>query len=262
MCARRAATYVLTERLALRSARRVHEARYRDRSAQPLVSIMLPTFKRAQLLEERTLPSFLTQTYPHLEIIIVGDRRVDDTEERIRKIGDPRVRFVHVPEEGIVLPKDPKRKWFLGGALQRNAGLEAAQGDWIAETDDDDIFLPDHVEALLHFAQERDLEFVSGMYEREKRGVREVVDAKDSHPRVGGIETWLYRSYLRMFPYNYDCWRKSYNCPQEIDRQLRMHRAGVRMGFLEKVVSLVLPLPGMDTVGLEALEIKTGQKLR
>jgi hypothetical protein len=41
-----------------------------------------------------------------------------------------------------------------------------------------------------------------------------------------------------------------------------MYRAGVRIGFLDKVVTTILPLPGAETVGLDALEIRTGEKLR
>lgn len=263
VCAWRAWVYHVTEPAMLRRERSAHAAAYADPSSKPLVSVMLPTYKRAALLVERTLPPILAQTYTNIEVIVVGDRTIDDTEERLKLLNDPRVRFVHVPEESIILPKDPKRKWFLGGAVQRNRGLQEAKGEWIAETDDDDIFTPDHIASLLKFARDNDYEFVSGQYERERHGVRDIVDAdKTQVPRVGGIQTWLYRSYLKNFPYNYDCWRKSYNCPQEIDRQIRMHQAGARIGFLEKVVTIVLPLPGMDTVGLEALEIKTGQKLR
>lgn len=266
VCAWRACWYQLAEPALLRRERALHASAYSayaDRTSQPLISVMLPTYKRAALLVERTLPPILSQTYANIEVIVVGDRTVDDTEERIKQLHDARVRFIHVSEESIILPKDPKRKWFLGGAVQRNVGLKETRGTWIVETDDDDIFTPDHIETLLAFAREHDYEFVSAQYERERHGVRDVIGADPNQvPRVGGIQTWLYRSYLKEFSYNYDCWRKSFNCPQEIDRQIRMHRAGVRMGFLEKVVSLVLPLPGMDTVGLEALEIKTGLKLR
>lgn len=257
-CAWNATRYMLTEPFMLWAARLRHGRAYRNRMAQPLVSIMLPTYKRATLMEERTLPSFLTQTYPNIEVVVLGDRALDNTAERIQKMNDPRIRFIHVPEEGIALPSDPKRRWFSGGAYQRNIGLAACRGEWIAETDDDDIFLPDHIESLLRFAQEGNYEFVSGAYERERHGVRDIVNVPDLHPRVGGIQTWLYRSYLTRFRYNYDSWRKQYNCPQEIDRQIRMHRAGVRMGFLDRVVTKVLPVPGIDTVGLEAREMLNG----
>ena len=69
---------------------------------------------------------------------------------------------------------------------------------------------------------------------------------------IGGVQTWLYRSYLKFFRYNPDCWRKSWNRVNDTDLQDRMFRAGVRMGYLDKVVAKVLPRPGETSVGLKA----------
>lgn len=252
--------YGATEPVRLRMARLLHERDYATKDS-PLVTIMLPSYKRGKLLVERTLPSLLNQTYTNIEVVVVGDIGVDDTGEWMKKITDPRVRYVEIPHY-TKYPKYIKARWHVGGIPPRNHGLNIARGKWIAETDDDDIFTPDHIEALLRFAQEGNFEFVSGCYERERYGKRDIVDAKGEHPRIGGIETILYRSYLKLFKYNIDAWRKEYNRPQEIDRQLRMYAAGARIGFLEKVVTYVLPLPGAETVGLDALEIRTGTKLR
>ena len=30
----------------------------------------------------------------------------------------------------------------------------------------------------------------------------------DESPKIGGVSTWLYRSYLKFMRYNIDCWRK------------------------------------------------------
>lgn len=253
--------YAVTESILLWIARKRFAPLYNKKGQRPLVSIMMPTFKRAELLMNRTLPSILNQTYSNFEVIIVGDRTVDNTEALIKKLNDPKVRFFHLPEYAKY-PKDAKSRWFVGGTPPRNYGLKMARGLWIAETDDDDVFVPDHVESLLNFAERGNYEFVSGCYEREKYGKKEIIDSRGEVPRIGGIETIFYRSYLRLFRYNLNCWRKAYNCPQEIDRQLRMYNRGVRIGFLEKVVTLVLPLPGSETVGLDALEIRIGKKLR
>jgi len=254
--------YAFTEPGKLQLARLRWESAYQDElNKNPLITLMMPTFKRGQLLVERTLPSILSQTYQNFEVVIVGDNRLDNTAELVANLKDPRIKFYHLPEY-TKYPKDPKLKWFSGGAPPRNYGLKLARGLWIAELDDDDIFTPDHIESLLRFAQNNNYEFVSAIYEAERYGKRILVDVKDERPRIGGIGTWLYRSYLRLFRYNVNCWRKAYNCPQEIDRQWRMHNTGVRIGFLDKVVTIILPLPGSQTVGLDALEIRTGRKLR
>ncbi|MBI2444537.1 MAG: glycosyltransferase family 2 protein [Candidatus Magasanikbacteria bacterium] len=261
ICGARAGYYALAEPPRLRLARFRYGRRYQNRQARPLISIMMPTYQRGKLLVERTLPPIFAQTYQNFEIVIVGDCTADDTAELLAKITDPRLRFYNLPRRSKY-PADTKSRWFVGGVPPRNVGLSLCRGDWIAELDDDDIFFPDHLEVLLRYAQENNYELVSASYIAERYGKRSVVDVRDVAPRVGGIETWLYRSYLRFFRYNIDSWRKSYNCPQEIDRQIRMYRAGVRIGFLDQPVALVLPLPGAETVGLDALAIKTGEQLR
>ena len=54
------------------------------------------------------------------------------------------------------------------------------------------------------------------------------------------------------YKYNINSWRKSYNCPQDIDMQLRMKSSGVKMKSLDKVVSYIRPRPGLNTIGLAA----------
>jgi O-antigen biosynthesis protein len=248
----KAARYAVVEPVQLRLARAAHQAEYSDRKANPLVSVVIPTYDRGQLLVERTLPSILTQTYSHLEIIIVGDCSPAATVALLDRPVDPRVQFINRPTRQDY-PRDPRLRWYVSGNDATNYGYSLARGKWLAYFDDDDVMTPDHIEALLRFAQRGDYEFVAGLYEEERNGRREVRGHRiPDGPEFGGHGTWLRRSYLKMFRYNNDSWRKSYNRPQDIDCQLRMRRAGVRMELLEQVVSYVLPRPGQSTVGLEA----------
>lgn len=114
--------YAAVEPRLLRLARFLREHEYQDPSEKPLISIMMPTFKRGQLLIDRTLPSILAQTYQNFEVVIVGDRRIDNTEELIRKLNDPRVHFYH-RSEYTYYPKNVKARWHVGGGPQRNRGL-------------------------------------------------------------------------------------------------------------------------------------------
>lgn len=247
-----AARFAATEPILLRIARARYEGQYANQNEIPLISVVMTTFKRAPVLVDRCLPAILDQTYKNFEVVITADSTVDETAALVAQIKDPRIRFFHVPEY-VHYPKETKLRWFVGGVPSRNKALELACGKWIAEIDDDDVFLPDHLEALLCFAQKGNYEFVSACHIVEKNGKRSTVDVKEVHPRIGGVQTWLYRSYLRFFKWNIQSWRKSYNRNPDIERQLRMGFAGVRTGFLEKVVTLVLPVPGKETTGLDAL---------
>ena len=240
----------------MRIARARYEHLYSDTTESPLVSVAIPTYNRGQLLVQRTLPSIFAQTYRNIDIIIVGDCCPDDTPKLLMKVKDPRLRFINLPTR-TKYPDDPACRWFISGLDPLNRGMDLARGKWIAYFDDDDIMTPDHVESLLRFAQHGNYEFVAGLYEEERDGQKHISGQKSpEYPEFGGHGTSLYRSYLRCFKYNKNSWRKAFNRPQDIDRQLRLRKAGVRMELLEKVVSYVVPRPGLTTIGLAARMIK------
>lgn len=256
------AFYALTEPVVLRIIRLSLANQYSDTSEKPLVSVYIPTYNRGKLLIERSVTSVLAQTYQNFELIIIGDCCTDDTEELVSKIKDPRVRFFNLSKRGYRYPPTAENHWLAGPVVPANKGLELVRGKWIARIDDDDTWTPDHIETLLKFAQSGNYEFVSASYITERHGKRIVVDVADEKPRIGGTQTWLYRSYLRFFKYNINCWRKSWNRVNDTDLQDRMYKAGVRMGFLDRVVAYVLPRPGETTVGLEAYKITEDEKLK
>jgi glycosyltransferase involved in cell wall biosynthesis len=97
---------------------------------KPLVSIVIPTHNRAQLLEE-ALVSVLSQQGAgedfELETIVVDDASSDETPELMRKYSQARhIRLTTNHGEG--------------GA--RNVGIKASRGKYIAFLDDDDLMLP------------------------------------------------------------------------------------------------------------------------
>lgn len=253
--------YRTTEPFKLRIARSRYGHIYSAAKEPPLVSVYIPTYNRADILMERSVPSVLKQTYRDFELVIVGDCCTDGTEEAVSSIKDPRVRFYNIPERRRRYPESAENHWLAGPVVAANTALKMVKGSWIARIDDDDIWTPDHLEVLLRFAREGDYEFVSASYITERHGKRFTVDAIDERPRVGGTQTWLYRAYLRSFRYNINCWRKSWNRVNDTDLQDRFYRAGVRMGFLDRVVAFVLPRPGETTVGLDAYKLTAEEKL-
>lgn len=100
-------------------------------SQAPLVSVVLNTYNRADLLPQ-SVESVLAQDYPNFELIIVDDCSQDNTPEvvaaTVADAGD-RVRRVRLPEN-------------RGLAAARNVGIRMARGSLVALQDDDDIWLP------------------------------------------------------------------------------------------------------------------------
>jgi tetratricopeptide (TPR) repeat protein len=103
------------------------------RTAQPLVSVVVRSCARATLAE--TLESIAAQDYPHLETVVVaaagpGHPRLPS------RVGIHPLRMV---EPGVPLTR-PR-------AAQ--AGVDGSRGEAITFLDDDDVFLPGHVEGLV-----------------------------------------------------------------------------------------------------------------
>ena len=258
----------LRERQLLLHARRSFECQ-REQPQRPLVSVTIPTYNRGRLLAVRTLPSVLNQTHENLEIVIVGDCCEDDTEERIARLADPRIRFCNLPERGRY-PEHPLHRWMVAGSVPVNRALQLARGEWLAYLDDDDVFTPDHIETLLAFAVRGDYELVFGRHKYEKAPG---VWAEHGGPRMptGHLRarrddtvvphsSVMYRSYLRSFEYLLHSWR--YGLPADYLLWRRMGRAGVRAGFLDQVVSLGPLRPGEMMLTPAAIRLAMDAELR
>lgn len=109
-------------------------------SEQPLVSVILPTFNRADLLA-RAVGSVIAQTYPNWELIVVDDASTDHSRQVIYGFADPRVYYVRLP----VNCGHPARP--------RNIGWLLARGTYIAYIDDDNAWRPVHLERLVAAAE-------------------------------------------------------------------------------------------------------------
>lgn len=96
----------------------------------PFFSIVIPTYNRAALVTI-TLDSILKQERNDFEIIVVDDGSKDDTEERLRKITDPRFSY-HKKQNGE-----------RGAA--RNYGAKLARGKYINFFDSDDLMYTNHL---------------------------------------------------------------------------------------------------------------------
>jgi hypothetical protein len=199
----------------------------------PLVTIRIATYGRGALIAERALPSAISQTYSNLEILVIGDHCDDTTEEAVMSFKDPRVHFINLAEHGRY-PTDPTLRWLVAGMAPMNAALAVAQGRWIAPCDDDDELTQDHVEVLLAAARDRRLEFVWSAAKWEVRpgqwttlGDGSFKHAAFSHGSV------LYAAGLRFLRYNENGWKLMQ--PGDWELWSRMKRAGVRMGFVDRV---------------------------
>jgi hypothetical protein len=205
---------------------------------EPLITVRIATYNNAAQLCARALASLRRQTYERWEAVVVGDAVTDDTEARIEKIGDPRIRFINLPFRGPY-PDDPKARWRIAGTAPSNRGLDEARGAWIAPLDHDDEFTDDHVEVLLRHAQETRAELVYGKLRvvDEASGRTVPTPLGVWPPRLGqfGFQGALHHSALRRFHYSLHA--TLLEEPGDWNLARRLWEAGVRFAFLDQVVT-------------------------
>lgn len=102
-------------------------------SEHPLVSVIIPAYNHDKYVE-RAISSVLTQTYRHIELIVVDDGSTDNTLAVIEQ-----VRSKSEKDFKIIAKKNG------GVSSALNAGIAASHGEYIAILASDDWFLPEKI---------------------------------------------------------------------------------------------------------------------
>lgn len=118
----------------------------------PCISFIVPVYNMERLLP-RALRSLRAQTLTDFEAILINDGSKDGSAALCAQAAaeDARFRFIDQPNGGV--------------AAARNAGLDAARGEYIFFLDPDDWVEPDAAEVLYHAARNADADCVEfGLY--------------------------------------------------------------------------------------------------
>ena len=108
-----------------------------DIQTQPLVSIVIRTHKRKEVLR-RTLMCLRNQIYKNFEIVIVEDGE-NTAEEMVKAdFADLNINYFST---GIN----------VGRGRAGNIGIERAKGEFVSFLDDDDYYYPDHISSFVSF---------------------------------------------------------------------------------------------------------------
>lgn len=203
-------------------------------AAEPLVSVVIPTYDNHRLLRERALPSVLAQTYQHFEVVVVGDAASDEARAAVEGFADPRLRYSNLTHRGPY-PEDPRSRWYVAGVPPYNEAVRLARGHWIAPLDDDDAFRPDHIERLLQTARSERLELVYGtVLARHPDGGGRVQGAFPPASGDFALQTAIYHAGLaEIFALELTDWL--FERPYDWGICERMMRAGVRMRMLDEI---------------------------
>jgi glycosyltransferase involved in cell wall biosynthesis len=134
----------------------------------PLVSVVIPTFNRAWILNE-AIDSVMAQTCQNYELIVVDDGSTDGTDALLEK------------NKGIVVIHQENK----GVSAARNRGVAASKGDLIAFLDSDDLWLPEKLSAqVAFFLENKDAEICQTQELWIRNGKR--INPKNRHLKESG----------------------------------------------------------------------------
>jgi glycosyltransferase involved in cell wall biosynthesis len=108
--------------------------------ADPVISVITATYNWSSALR-CAIESVLLQTFAGFEMIVVGDGCTDDSGEVVASFGDPRLRWVNLPENSG------------SQSIPNNYGASIARGEFVAYLGHDDVWYPTHLEAVLRCAR-------------------------------------------------------------------------------------------------------------
>lgn len=113
-----------------------------------MVTLVIPIFNMEDYLP-RCLASIRAQTCRDFEVVLVDDGSTDSSGSLCDSYAaqeHDRIRVIHKPNGGL--------------SSARNAGIDAAGGEFVIFPDPDDWLEPDYVEAFLHFQRQSQADMV------------------------------------------------------------------------------------------------------
>jgi glycosyltransferase involved in cell wall biosynthesis len=115
----------------------------------PLVTVVIATYNWSSVLPY-SIGSVLRQTFTNFELLVIGDGCTDDSEAVVRRVGDPRAKWINL-STNTGHQSEPN-----------NEGLRQARGQYIAYLGHDDLWLPHHLSCLVS-ALEKGADLTYGM---------------------------------------------------------------------------------------------------
>jgi hypothetical protein len=192
----------------------------------PLVTVICSTYDSKASLN-LALRSVLNQELEDFEVWVIGDGCTDGSEEVVRELNDPRLRWLNLPGN-------------TGSQSEpNNEGLRRAHGRYIAFIGHDDLWFPWHLRRLIDQAEETGADLVHDLAASiGPQGVEAVHGPPD--PRSGyariyvPTSSWLHR---RELVNEIGFWRKPDELSWAIDFDFtrRAAVAGKTLQFVESL---------------------------
>lgn len=134
---------------------------YNTKNDEPLVSVIIPTYKTNNSLEE-AIKSVKRQTYKNIEIIVVDDNFPDT---KYRKTAEN----IIAKFENIKYIQHKNNK---NGSVARNTGFKNSAGEYICYLDDDDFFYDDKIKKQVKFLKNKKIDACTCFYKKDSKEIK------------------------------------------------------------------------------------------
>ncbi|MDD2435154.1 MAG: glycosyltransferase [Bacilli bacterium] len=104
----------------------------------PKISIIIPVYNGSNYMKE-AIDSALNQTYKNVEVIVINDGSIDNTEEIALSYGK-KIKYFSKPNGGV--------------STALNLGIEKMTGEYFSWLSHDDVYLPNKIEKQVSFLSE------------------------------------------------------------------------------------------------------------
>lgn len=214
-----------------------------------LVSVIVPTYNRAHLIEQ-TLDSVYQQTHRPLEVIVVDDGSTDNTVEVVRHWFAGRTK-----------PGGPFRATYLcqrrrGPSAARNYGLTQCRGAYIQFLDSDDMLHREKLAVQVSALREQEAGFCVCNYQPVDGEGRDTGPVVEFHTRAHAVA-----EFPAAYPMNTPCplytrravmqnggWDESLIAAEDFEYNFRMAVNGVKGCWIEPALLSVRRHTGEERI--------------
>ena len=164
-------------------------------SSDVCVDVVMPAYNASKTIED-SIQSVLNQTHQQFRLWIVDDGSTDETQEVCQKyLNDSRIHYKKLVHHGI--------------SQTLIEGVNQTLGDYVARIDSDDVWMPWHLETVLHPLEANpSLDIVGSriiFQETEKKQM--LIRNKQNH--LYGEDLWFQLAYRNLFHPSTVIFRKS-----------------------------------------------------
>ena len=152
---------------------------------QPLISVIVPCYKVEEYLP-KCIESILSQTYRHLEILLVDDGSPDRSGEICDEYAarDSRIKVIHKENGGL--------------SDARNVALDVMKGEYVTFIDSDDYVAEDYVEYLWNMINQSNADISAILDLHFMDDIQPVVDNSSACIKVLNRDEYLCKIFYQL----------------------------------------------------------------